>query len=373
MRLIKHFAYCLLLPAGIVMAEVPRQECLGRLTFDVPEAIEWATYDAGRTFRISTGGGHNFSSKVTAKGDLSAYDYHGLVVYVSDVVERSEFDSAARYRKGTGSLYQDELREDIKIKRFRLSEFPGMGYSQEVIASLQEEIEELEKKVPLAEVIEHDLGIPDAYFLGGQIAPTEAYLYRNQRVYYFSMGKADRNSAEYFKDLVSRFQPRALYEVPEGPGICMPYGFIADDGKTAYSIKNSLRFTSTPNVIFRIVTASAKDPWGTKPTIGTYNTDYRPGYDGSKWRKTKFIEPTYIGDRLAGMDGWLLEPKPDSGEQERAWFGLAHTGGTFSPMIAIQVFTFQQGTDDLTELTPPPEKVLPRWKELSKTIRPTLE
>ncbi|KKN37486.1 hypothetical protein LCGC14_0763050 [marine sediment metagenome] len=373
MRLIKHFAYCLLLPASIAMAEVPRQECLGRLTFDVPEEIEWATFHEKYVNRISKGGGHGFSEHVGGKGDLSAYDYHGLVIYVSDVVERSEFESAVRYRKGTGALYQDELRKDLETSKRILKQYQEGDYPEELVKDWKEGMKELKKNIPLAEVIEHGLDIPDAYFLGGQIAPTEAYLYRNQRVYYFSMGKADRNSAEYFKDLVSRFQPRALYEVPEGPGICMPYGFIADDGKTAYSIKNSLRFTSTPNVIFRIVTASAKDPWDTKPTIGTYNTDYRPGYDGSEWRKTKFIEPTYIGDRLAGMDGWLLEPKPDSGEQERAWFGLAHTGGTFSPMIAIQVFTFQQGTDDLTELTPPPERVLPRWKELSKTIRPMLE
>ena len=55
---------------------------------------------------------------------------------------------------------------------------------------------------------------------------------------------------------------------------------------------------------------------------------------------------------------------PSSGRH--GW--LAKTGGLLSPLIAVQVFTFPKGTDDLTEFTPPPENVLPRWKALSETI-----
>lgn len=230
-------------------------------------------------------------------------------------------------------------------------------------------IKEVERKIPLAKVHDYDLGIPDAYFLGGHIAPGEALLWRNNRVYSFAFSKAGPDSAERIKALVARFQPRELYEVPKGPGFCFPYGFIADDGKTAYSIKNSLRFTRTPNVIFTFITASASDPWQTKPTQGTYDTDYRPGYDGSKWKKTSFIEPIQLGKRLAGLKGWRLDPKPGSGEQERAWFALAHRGGMISPLVAVQMFTFQKGTDNLTELTPPPEEVIPRFNKLSESIK----
>ncbi|HIL23161.1 MAG TPA: hypothetical protein EYG20_07765 [Alcanivorax sp.] len=231
----------------------------------------------------------------------------------------------------------------------------------------------MRKDIPLAIPSEHDLGISDAYFIGGRTAPVDAYLYRDGRVYFFAMNKPEKQSAEHFKDLVSRFRTRDLYEVPEGPGICFPYGFIADDGKTDYSIKNSLRFTRTPNVIFTLVTTSPDNPRGTKPTLGTYDTDYNPGYDGKKWELKRFIEPSYIGGHLAGLEGWQLKPKPDSGEQERAWFALAHTGGGMRPMVAVQIFTFQKGVDDLTEFTPPPEEVLPRWKALSKTIEVTLD
>ncbi|MEZ2746934.1 T6SS immunity protein Tli4 family protein, partial [Halopseudomonas bauzanensis] len=307
-RLVSAIIGCL--PLGLALADMPRQECLGRMTFDVPEAMEWATYDAERTFRISSGGGHNFTSKVTAKGDLVSYDFKGVVIRVSDIVDRSEFESAVGYQKGTGMRYQKQLQERLETNKRRLAKLPGMGYGPEELVELEQTIKDLEAQIPNAIPREHDLGIPDAYFLGGDF-PGFGYVYRNQRVYYFAMrqGAVDGTGVEAFKDLMARFRPRELYEVPEGPGICFPYGFIADDGKTAYSIKNSLRFTSTPNVIFTLVTASAGDPWDTRPTTGTYDTDYRPGYDGTKWKLTRFIEPSYIGDRLAGLEGWRLDPK----------------------------------------------------------------
>jgi len=367
-----------MIPAGMALADASRQECLGRMTFEVPEDMQWATFHSEYTDRISKGGGHGFGLKVGAKGDNGSYDYDGLTIYVSDIVGRDTFDGAARYFKGTVNLYQKELIEKLKLNRKALGELIDLDKrentktTREAVERFMKAIQEVEHQIPLTKVHEYDLGIPDAYFLGGHIAPDEVLLWRNNRVYSFSFGQAGPDSAERIKALVERFQPRELYEVPQGPGFCFPYGFIADDGKTAYSIKNSLRFTRTPNVIFTLIAASANDPWQTKPTEGTYDSDYRPGYDASKWKKTSFIERLYLGKRLAGLEGWRLDPKPGSGEQERAWFALAHRGGTGSPLLAVQMFTFQKGTDDLTELTPPPEEVIPRFKKLSESIENSL-
>lgn len=367
--LFRYLSLGLIIPAGMALADTPRQECLGRMTFGVPEDMQWAVYNAGRTDRITEGGGHGFTPKVYASGDAASYDYDGLTIFVSDIVERDMFDGAARYIKGTANLYRKRLKKDLQIANFRLSELPGLGYGAREISVLEADIEEIKQKISHAKIHEYDLGIPDAYFLGGYIAPGKALLWRNNRVYFFNFAKAGPGSAERIKALMARFRPRNLYEVPKGPGFCFPYGFIADDGKTAYSIKNSLRFTKTPNVVFTLLTASANDPWQTKPTRGTYDSDYRPGYDAEKWRKTSFMERIQLGKRLAGLEGWRLDPKPGSGEQERAWFALAHRGGTGSPLLAVQMFTFQKGTDDLTELTPPPEKVIPRFMKLSESIR----
>lgn len=65
-------------------------------------------------------GGHLFTPKVTAKGDGGSYDYDGLAIRVSDIVERDTFDGAARYIKGTASLYQEELIKEAARKKMRL-------------------------------------------------------------------------------------------------------------------------------------------------------------------------------------------------------------------------------------------------------------
>ncbi len=367
--ILKLLGCCLALPVGLATADEPRQECLGRLTFGVPEEIEWATFNAGRTMQISEGGGHDFSDMVAARGDNATYGEFGAVIYVSDEVERSMLDDVYGYRRGTSVLYQDYLKEQLETEK-RLVEQFERDDDPESAAIWRKEVEQTREKISLALPTVHDLGIPDAYFVGSASAPGEAYIYRNNRVYAFFMRKAyaQGKGKEAMLDMMSRFRPRELYEVPDESGVCIPYGFIADDGDAHYSVKNSLRFTATPNVVFSLVTASAHDPWDTHPKTGTYDTDYRPGFDAQKWTFRRFVEPTYIGPHLAGMDGWRLDPIPGSGEQERGWFGLAKTGGLLSPLVAVQVFTFPKGTDDLTEFTPPPENVLPRWKALSETI-----
>jgi hypothetical protein len=203
--------------------------------------------------------------------------------------------------------------------------------------------------------------------LGSETTPYEFLLWRNNRVFYFHMNKPAENAAQRIKDLVSRFEARDLYQVPEGPGVCMPYGFIHDDGKTGFTVKNSLRFSGTPNVIMSLINASQDSQ--TKPTRGTYNTDYRPGYDAQNWKKSKILEKFYIGERMTTLEGWRLDPRPDSKEEERAWFAIAHVGGLASPLIAAQMFTFQKGTDGLKDLTPPLEAVIPKFLKLTQSIR----
>nr|WP_240656045.1 hypothetical protein [Pseudomonas aeruginosa] len=38
--------------------------------------------------------------------------------------------------------------------------------------------------------------------------------------------------------------------------------------------------------------------------------------------KSALLDSLHIGKRLAAFEGWRLDLRPDSGERERAWFGL---------------------------------------------------
>lgn len=372
-------AYSLLLVAGTSWAEPTRQECLGRWTFQVDEDIEWATFPSEAVGELSRagGGGHAFSDKVSGRGEAGSYIYGSddAVLYVSDITTREEFDMAANYVRGSGRLGQKYLREQIVIDKRIVKSLIEQGYSpdSEAVRRVESDIEEAEKDIPLAHVYDLDLGIPDAHILGSEHIPFDVFLWRNQRVYYFALSPKPENAMQEVKDLLSRFRTRELYEVPKEPGVCFPYGFIADDGKSSHDFKFSFRFTRTPNVIFSLLTVSPDNSKKIIPTTGTYDTDYRPGYDASKWKISPIIERLYFGERLAGLEGWQLNPKPGSGEQERAWFAIAHRGGLIDPLLAVQIFTFKKGTDDLTDFTPPPETVIPRLQKLTKTMRLTLD
>lgn len=362
-----------LLLAPLAHADASRQECLGRVAFDVQEDIEWAVFPADHATQISNakGGGHGFSENVAGRWERGSHGAEGqrAIFYVTAPTTRDEFDSAANYIRGRGEIYKNSLLNDIKIHKRRIERFKKDPWdTSQSIKNVEEVIRKIEAKIPLAKIYDHDLGIPDSYALGSKEIPFRLLLWRDSRVYYFVFSRPNAETGAYMQDLARRFRTRALYEVPQEPGICFPYGFIADDGKVPFDLRFSLRFTRTPNVIISLLTASAGNP--TQPTKGLYDTDYWPGFDRSKWRRVNLIEQLYFGKRLSTFTGWHLTPTAEGGEQERAWFGHAHIGGpgTATPMLAIQVQTFEKGIDDLTEHTPPPEAVLPRIKALTRSL-----
>ncbi|MEO8644530.1 T6SS immunity protein Tli4 family protein [Pseudomonas sp.] len=351
-------------------ASSTRTECLGRITFNTPEDIAWATFPVN-DYPIGNTGGSAFTKNIVAVGDSTIYQYDELIVKVSDITASDEFDRQRNYILHKAKTHKKELEDDISEKQDIINDLSTIQDDNDVkntIIRLKENIKKTESEIPQAVVYEHDLGIADAYILGSKSTPHDVLLYRNKRIYYFSMNNPAADSAQRIKGLIARFEPRDLYQVPKGPGVCIPYGFIHDDGKTSFSVKNSLRFTSTPNVIMSIINSSQDDP--TKATTGTYDTDHRPGYDAEKWKKSKILEKFYFGERMTTLEGWRLDPRPESGEQERAWFAIAHVGGLASPLMAVQMFTFKQGTDGLKDLTPPPEAVIPRFLKLTESIKP---
>ncbi|MFJ2464637.1 hypothetical protein [Pseudomonas sp. NPDC087615] len=349
----------------ISSAEEPKKECIGRTTFNALESMEWATYPTAKHL-ISEGGGHTFSNNISAEHEYLSYNNDQITVRVSGITTIEDFQTQRNAIVHKGEMAKSEVMEEIETNKKLLQSISTMGYSQEVLDRQKKIIADLEKSVAQTAIEEHDLGINNSHVLGSQTTPTEVLLWRNNRIYYFNFKTLDQERKNAIKDLIASFEPRNLYQVPTGPGVCMPYGFIHDDGNTGFSVKNSLRFTSTPNVILSLINASQGDP--TKPTTGTYDTDYRPGYDAENWKKSKIMEKFYIGKRMTTLEGWRLDPRPESAEQDRAWFAIAHVGGLVSPLIAAQMFTFQKGTDGLKDLTPAPEAVIPKFLKLTQSI-----
>ena len=53
---------------------------------------------------------------------------------------------------------------------------------------------------------------------------------------------------KHFNAFLKGFRLRPLYEIPKQQGVCIPYGFIADDGTTPRNIAVTMRLTDHPDV-----------------------------------------------------------------------------------------------------------------------------
>ena len=53
---------------------------------------------------------------------------------------------------------------------------------------------------------------------------------------------------KHFNAFLNGFRSRPLYEIPKQPGVCIPYGFIADDGTAPRNIAVTMRLIDHPDV-----------------------------------------------------------------------------------------------------------------------------
>ncbi|KKN69237.1 hypothetical protein LCGC14_0443260 [marine sediment metagenome] len=127
---------------------------------------------------------------------------------------------------------------------------------------LEAQLADYERQIaalPTDERYEHerafDLGIPDA---AGAWHPDRmvALLWRNNQIYHFEFGPKNGKYESNFdaleplaRDLLARFRPRAEFEIPQEPGVCLPFGFIADNGTENYYVGFSWHQKSTPYVL----------------------------------------------------------------------------------------------------------------------------
>jgi hypothetical protein len=159
----------------------------------------------------------------------------------------------------------------ILINQQRLEETDDSEGLRKAIEKTRERIRTLEKHIALQK--KHlgkdtlDLDLPDS--AGYSLM---AYLLRDGRFY--SLGgvpKSNRptplthpDSKRLLLAWLKRFRPRALFEIPDEPGICFPYGFIVDDGTFDHDLHASFRYADTPGVFYHLRSKTV-DEKGPKP------------------------------------------------------------------------------------------------------------
>lgn len=242
-----------------------RQECQGRLVFDVPRDIEWGLSRPG----MSSGDHFRFTEHMHGDGEHVDIGNIGVVVLTpakwSDLEQmRSGTDAEKNiairdYQNDIGSLNRRIADKESVLKD------PSLNVNNEDLSGVPAAIERHKKDI--AKIEAHiagmqadwhpiDLGLPQS--LGYAAGPTlYAFVLRDGRAYQFMSTGGDNalpfevRQAAFF-DFLKRFRTRALYEVPKEPGICFPYGFVADDGTSHSGTVVSFRFKDRPGVIFTL-------------------------------------------------------------------------------------------------------------------------
>ena len=272
------------LHAGHRPAPDSRQECLGRLVWDVAApGMEWGVMAPG----ARSGDRFRFTEHLHGGHDLVTAANIQMVVL--QPATRKDIERMLRSVDAQKYIAIDTYQERNEIAKRRIAgleevlQDPSLNTSNDDLSRYPTSIAELRQRIQddqtSIERIEADwqpldLGLPDS--LGYAAGPTlYAFLLRDGRAYRFmSTGGAheapfaERKKA--FMDMLQRFRARQLYEIPTELGLCIPYGFIPDDGRGHFRMEVSWRYTDRPGVLYTIGTAVVGErglPHGESPVL----------------------------------------------------------------------------------------------------------
>jgi hypothetical protein len=242
-------------------------ECIGRVVLDLPARVEWPTAihkPYGNPFS------HVFSEKVFDSGD--AIEIGSVRIAVIKPVDEEAKQVIVRNFPVKRAV---ELERNLVSLRGELKELESKSEKSETdldaIWVKQRDIGYLNGRLKSLQVETLDLGVPESYGYAERVTvPNEvqdfsvlhAYLFRGDAVFVFEsrvqISSKDLETAHrlQFRNKIERFRVRKDYEIPTGPGVCIPHGFLPDDGRVPVDIKLSLRFIDTPDVLYTIHTGT---------------------------------------------------------------------------------------------------------------------
>jgi hypothetical protein len=212
-------------------------ECLGRLTFELPAKVEWptATHDSyGSPFN------HIFSAKVFDPGD--AIEIGSIRVAVMHPADENAKQRIVRNFPANRVM---ELKKDLAYAQGELRRLEGkVKNSTDEINSVRlqvRDIADIEEAIKSNRVDPVDLGVSESYGYGERVVVANeehefsvlhAYLFRGDTIYLFEsrtpiLSEGDDAAHRLqFRDKVGKFRVRNPHEIPAGPGVCFPSGFL---------------------------------------------------------------------------------------------------------------------------------------------------
>ena len=227
-----------------------KTECVGRYQVSLPGEVEVALSSSKHLF------GYNPDTRFRFKDNSVADFSAGYTVYPKmDISESLVFMNSIKkvFDKNIAERYQK--KQAVMDERYTY----WMSFSDD------------ENKSDFASVE------PGSYSL---------FIYRDGRYFFFgsSFDKSDNSAKDTEKSVaevnadINAFRPRPLYTLQNQPGVCIPYGFIADDGTAPRNIGVTMRLIDHPEVeVFFQDGATERDP---KVAISLFFDGYVNGEKG---------------------------------------------------------------------------------------------
>lgn len=245
-------------------------DCLGRLSFALPKGSEWALEKPSWRSEESEAA---FPDGVKGEGGARlAWEYNEILV--SQLLTDADLVAYREYNKRNISDQSENIivgQRMLNAAQKELSEDQAAtGKTSPYLLDKVNEVKLLIEQNGYWRRLESVLGLkhePDAYATDNGQGLIVIRLLRNGRLYTIIRGHKqlrDGNPERAklladLKDFVSRFRVRAPGEVPTEPGVCIPYGFIADDGKGDYETNATVRFPGHPGVTYSLDTGLKHD------------------------------------------------------------------------------------------------------------------
>lgn len=226
---------------------------------------------------------------------------------------------------------------------------------------------------------------------GDRYSVLRAYLTRGDFVYVFESSQIMTTAADKeahkkdFSAMLARFRTRTPHEIPTELGVCVPFGFIPDDGTTVTEFKQSLRFADAPGVLYTLQTGNVhprrlKTPPLTALANASINPPASPGKGGTQAVLAQRIGPRShkIGALTGQQGGVVLKATRPNGEKYDVYSVFTGYSGWLGtavlPYILVDMRTVtKEQAAELKQNPPPFEQSMQRLELLlnSTRLRPT--
>jgi hypothetical protein len=362
---------------------ITNTECLGRSLFDINQDTSWHLlndqwdYTDRLDFATYTPD-IRLEDKELNYGSDPTNDAYSLVTI--DVSPKTTFETFKKLvdRHSPSVVEANERVIKNKIEEISVAMTGDLSRSDpDQYKSLEDERDELREKFD-------KLGRAtiERVLLPGLIAefkeqkkPTEKLeleleTYQKECVYRFAFGQQSaysrhRSSFEKLlpaaRDLLARFRTRAEFEIPKEPGFCLPFGFIADDGKAHYSITMAWHPTDNPNLLYSL---SLSDDIGKAfDLLPILTTPIMANpFPSAGVIQTFGPSKVQIGSREGLMGGKYYRPTDPQGDENSSTERFVITAGTankgWEPSLVLkaenyaskQVRTFEQSKQDFLNI-----------------------